>query len=362
MSFDLTKLKSLFKFSLGNKEDAPIIGVDVGTSAVKIVQLHNEDGVPTLDTYGELQLGPYADLDIGQTASVPAGRLIEAFVDIIRESSVTGNSAALSISYAASFSTTIIINALDEADIAKQVPIEARKYIPVPLSEVTLDWFTLSTDESAGQTKLFLVAIHNEALNQLRNVLTSAGLSLTYTELEPFSTSRAILSSGVTTAAILDLGASATKVYLVQDGIMQKTHSIPHGGVMFTESISKAGNITFAQAETQKRSAGLVAGSGNDGVGQVLRDSMSRMTRELGKVVGDYEQQNSAKIETVLMMGGGAAMPGISAYMQDNLQKRISLATPFNKVAYPAFLEDSLKEAGPSFAVAVGAALRQFNS
>lgn len=360
MAFDFEKIKSLLKFSLKGDADSPMVGVDVGASSIKLVQLHLENDVPTLDTYGELQLGPYANLDIGQSVSLKPERLTEAFVDIIRESSITGSNAALSISYAASFATTFSVEAIDEEDIAKKVPIEARKYIPVALNEVTLDWFTLRQDEAAGRTEIFLVAIHNEALGGLQGVFANAGLTMAYTELEPFSAVRSVLSTGNPTAAVVDLGANATKLYIVRDGTMQYTHSIARGGVALTESITRAASLPFADAETKKRTLGLQTGGSDAIVGQTLRDSLSRTGKEIGKALSDYEKKAGIQLSSVVLLGGGASMPGITAYLQDILQRKVTVAAPFNKVAYPAFLEDALKEAGPSFAVAVGAALRQF--
>lgn len=357
--FDLNKLKSLFGAEFKKGNEGPIVGVDVGASSIKLVQIHMEKEVPTLDTYGELQLGPYDNTDIGRAVSLPLQRSTEAFVDIVRESSVTGTVAALSISYAASFSTTLTLNATTEEEIASLVPVEARKYIPVSLTEVTLDWFTLATDEEKKQTTIFLVAIHNDGFNDLQNVLTSSGFTLAYAELEPFSATRSALSPESTTVAIIDLGASATKLYLIEAGTLQKTHSIAGGGVAFTTALASGLSVPFAVAEEQKRMFGLSANDQNPHIGQFLRGSMDKTTKEIAGVLGDYTAKSGKEFSSVLLIGGGASMPGITTYLADRLQRKITMSTPFNKVAYPAFLEDSLKEAGPSFAVAIGAALRQ---
>jgi len=361
MAFDFAKLKSLLGLDLKGSKDAPIIGVDMGASAIKLVQLHSEEGVPTLDTYGELQLGPYGESDVGNTVSLENKRLMEAFVDIIRESSITGSNAALSISYATSFATTLIVDAVDEEAIAKLVPIEARKYIPVQLSEVTLDWFTLGVNEETKQTKLFLVAIHNDGFAQSKTILSGVGLSLAYAELEPFSATRAALSEARTSAAIVDLGASATKLYIVENGTMQKTHSVTTGGVALTSALAGALGVSFKDAEGQKRTHGLRAAEESATVSKTLQKELDRVTHELSRVIGDYEKEKGAQLSSIVLTGGGAEMVGMLEYMQDTLQRKTFLGAPFNKVAYPAFLEDSLKAAGPSFTVAIGAALRQFS-
>jgi len=360
MAFGLEKLKSLFPTSLKRAGGQQVIGVDIGTSAVKVVQLHTEDGGPVLDTYGELQLGPYAQTDIGKAVELSETHLTEALVDIVRESVATANTAALAISYASSFATNVTIDTADEAEIASRVPIVARKYIPTPLNEVTLDWFVLSSTESPPQTELFLVAIHNDALKTLRGALSGSGLSLAYAELEPFSSARSALSEGNTTGAIIDFGASGARVYHAKEGVIQSTHSIVFGGAAQTETLSKALGISFADAEERKRTAGILKNGGDDAVAKALRPELERAGRELAKIIGTYEQTTKNKVPAAVLVGGGAALPGVVPLMQEILQRDVVRADPFNKVAYPAFLADTLKKIGPSFATSLGSALRQF--
>ena len=98
MAFDLSKLKSVLKMDIAKPVKKAVVGVDVGSSSIKVVQLFDNKGVPTLETYGELQLGPYENVDIGRTTHLQAVKLTEAFVDILRESSVTAKDVALAVS------------------------------------------------------------------------------------------------------------------------------------------------------------------------------------------------------------------------------------------------------------------------
>lgn len=360
MAFDLGKLKSFLSADFSKSTGGQVIGIDIGSSAMKIVQFHLEGETPTLDTYGELQLGPYADLLLGDTVRLEPKRLTEALVDIVREASATANTAALSISSASSFVTTLTVNTTDDDEIAKRVPVEARKYIPVSLTEVTLDWFPLSQDATKNETTLLLVAIYNESLTVLTSVLSGAGLSIAYTELEPFSAIRSSLAPEDTHVALIDLGASATKLYIVKSGVLQKTHILHPSGKELTETLARSLSINFADAEMLKRTVGIT----DDGVHTAgitaMRNSLERGAKELDKVIDAYEVQFGVQVGKVFLLGGGALTPGLTPFLQDILQRTVIVSEPFSKVAFPAFLEDTLKEAGPSFAVAVGTALRSF--
>lgn len=355
MAFDFGKLKSMF--SLPSAKDDQIIGVDFGASSVKVVQLKNDEGVPTLVTYGELQLGPYGNLEVGEVPQLETARQTEALVDIMREASLTANSVAMAVPYTSSFATTIEIDSLDEIEIAKRIPIEARKYVPVALSEVTFDWFPLSRNEERQTTKLLLVAIYNDALNRLRSIMFGGGLTVMYTELEPFSAVRSSITAEDADVALIDFGAMSTKLYIVHDGVLQKIHNLRPTGAELTAAVQRATGGTFVAAEELKRRVG-VAGS-ESGVLE-MREMLSRGLREIDKVMDAYEAETGVQIGRVLLLGGGAFMPGIDTFAADILQRTVAVGDPFSKVAFPAFLEDTLKENGPSFAVAVGAALRAF--
>ena len=358
MAFDLGKLKSIFRIPEAKSDE--IIGIDLGASSIKVVQLKNNEGVPTLVTYGELQLGPYANLEVGEVTQLELSRQTEALVDIIREAAVTANSVAMAVPYTSSFATTIDIDALDEIEISKRLPIEARKYVPVPLSEVTFDWFSLSRDEEAKTTKLLLVAIYNDALNRLRSVLFGAGLTVSYTELEPFSAVRAAITETDVDVALIDFGAMSTKLYIVHDGVLQTIHNLRPTGYELTTAFQKALNLGFSVAEEAKRRVGIT-GEGEYAAGSiVMRTMLERGMREIDKVIDAYEQETGVKIGRVLLLGGGAYLPGLGTFTADVLQRPVAVADPFSKVAFPAFLEDTLHASGPSFTVAVGAALRAF--
>ena len=118
--------------------------MDIGSSSIKVVQLRREKGRVILETYGAISLGPYAGVEIGRATALGADKISEALKDVIREANVTTTDAAISIPYSSSLGSIIKLPATVEKQLAQVVPIEARKYIPVPINEVLLDWFVVS--------------------------------------------------------------------------------------------------------------------------------------------------------------------------------------------------------------------------
>src|SRR3989344_7652217 len=114
-----------------------VIGIDIGSAYLKVVQLRRKVGKAVLETYGELALGPYAGSEIGRATNLPVPALAEALRDLLREAHVTTANGAVAVPFASSLVTTIDMPALSEQELSSAVPIEARKYVPVPISEVS---------------------------------------------------------------------------------------------------------------------------------------------------------------------------------------------------------------------------------
>ncbi len=129
-------------------------------------------------------------------------------------------------------------------------------------------------------------------------------------------------------------------------------------GVELTNAVAKATNLDFRQAEEKKRRDGLLAHPDDLGAQKALIAVLERGLRELHKVMARYEEDEGVQVSKIVLSGSGALLNGLPAYVSEMLARPVTIADPFAKVAYPAFLEDTLKDAGPAFAVAVGAALR----
>ena len=345
-----------------------VVGIDIGTSSVKVVGLIEGKNGAELETYGELQLGPYAGLEIGRTTNLDAGKLGTALMDILREANVTARNAALAIPHSASFIAAVEFPTNDQAKLASMVPIEARKYIPVSMNEVTLDWFVIPERKQAAavpdaaqtNTHVLLAAIFNESLRKYRSAVQHAGVAVGLNEMESFSVIRSSIHEDDETVMIMDLGASSTKIYIVANGILHETHRMPIGGQDLTMAIAETLKLGNGEAEEAKRQMGFTAGEGYDPrIVEALTRPIERIVNETRRVLSRYESEGTEKIAKIYLTGGGASLKGIVESFTTAFGVSVVPANAFSKVAYPAFLEETLKEAGPTFAVAIGIALRR---
>lgn len=367
------------------KTGGSVLGIDIGSSSIKVVQLRREKGAAILETYGELALGPYAGVETGRATHLAPEKLAEALKDIMAEANVTTKTCGVSIPFSSSLISLIDMPALDQSQLAKMIPIEARKYIPVPISEVQLDWFILPEDEShyvsteeaeaaAGnpqrvaesaptRTRVLLVAIHNEVLTRYSDVLKNLQLKPSFYEIEIFSAIRATLDRGIAPVAIIDIGAAVTKLYIVEYGIVRVSHVINRGAQDITLSLAKSLGISVAKAEELKRQVGLLGENGDDAdqkrISETALLAMDYIVSEAKRAILSYEKKYARNISKVVLTGGGALIQGLLPFAQKRLEVELVLGDPFSKLQAPAFLEEILKTVGPDFTVAVGLALRK---
>jgi type IV pilus assembly protein PilM len=252
--------------------------------------------------------------------------------------------------------------------------------MPVPVSDVVLDWFVIPevTGESSafdvvdggkkakgpkGQ-EVLLVAIHNDILRSYQTVSANSGLSVDFYEIEVFSAIRATIDHGIAPILMVDLGASTSKMYIVERGIVRLTHIVTAGGQHMTETLANTMNWEFEKAERVKRERGLVDSTAysrteNDDIKTALLSTLTRIFSEVNRVLLSYGERSNKNVARVILTGGGASLPGLVDVARTSLSAEVVIANPFSHTEAPAFLDDVLHQIGPGFAVSVGLALRK---
>lgn len=360
MAFDLKNIFSSLKKG-ADMRPTKVVGIDFGSSSVKVVEIELRENVLALTTYGELQTGPYAKASLGSTQVLEEGKRIEALVDIMREAGVEAKNSVLALPLAESFVTVMELAAKRDEDIASRVPVEARKYIPVPLTDVTLEWIEIPKKDGKQDAshEILLAAIQNQALTGMRSLLGAVQMASQPFEIELFSTLRALSKEGDTTLAVIDVGAHMSKLYIAKDGFLRRIHRVRAGGVHATEAIAKGLSLPFEDAENLKRnytadhpSAALIQ--------QAFASVFDRTFQEFKRVISQYEARTGERIGRIVLSGGSSLFHDFASYAGYALDHDVERAAPFNKIAYPAFMEDMLTDIGPIFVPALGAALRTF--
>ncbi len=371
MAFSLPKGFSIPNpFSMFGGKPEGILGIDIGSSSIKLVQLKKEKERAILETYGELSLANYAKGEDGRSVVMVNDKIKEALTDIIRESQAKASRAVISIPLRNSFVTTMTMPELSKDELKEAISYEARKYIPIPLVETTIDWWVLppeSTEAAASSLgsaqkqfiNVLLVAVPNEVIEKYKAIFSGAGVTISGFEIESFGEARAVRHDAGT-SLMMDLGASSTKMALIDNGVVRATHSVSQGAWTLTQALQQSLGLDFERAEALKREFGIVRRPETQGAVSVLEPLIDSIAQEGERFVLDWKRRGGRSISKVWLGGGGALLRGIDDVMVKKFGVEAEIINPFAKVIYPAFLEPTLKEIGATFATAVGLGLRGF--
>lgn len=368
--------------SVFSQKGFSVIGIDIGSSFLKVVQLKKRKGKAILETYGELALGPYAGLSVGQATSLPPKEISEALLDLFKEANITSKESGMAIPLGSSLLSVLNMPAINDKQLRKMIPIEARKYIPVPINEVTLDWWVIPNAQKSTQTEeaentddvvgikkdanptvkrisVLVVAIHNEVISKYKAVINAAELQNNILELEIFSTVRATFGNVPFPSMVFDMGAGTTKLAIVEQGIIRSQHIISTGSQNITIAISRSMGVSIEKAEILKREIGLLGEDENKKVSESIELTLNHVFSEANRVLLNYQRKYNRTIKSVTLTGGGVLLKGLYDKAQNSFETDVVFADSFGKIETPAFLEPLLKDAGPEFAVAIGIALRK---
>ncbi len=351
-------------FELFKKEEVgQAIGLDIGPSSVKVVQLRREKEKIILDTYGEIPLGPFGGMFVGQAVHLGEEKLVEAITKLFQEAKITARNTVIAIDPSSTYVSLIKVPKVDDEQLRTMIPIEARKYIPVPLTEVQMDWWhipttiTIATHEEL--VSIVLAAVNNDTLAMYDSLVKKLNLTSVEYEIHGYSVVRSSSPHTHKMVLYVDIGSQNTTLSLVFQGIVLDMHVISHGSQDSTVQLSKALSVPVDTAEDTKRTFGYKGDFSNPYIKDIMELSSYPLFGEVARLSLMYERKYNQHIEGIILSGGGARVNGVLDVYAQTVHIAGRVATPFERVQVPEFLSEMIERVGPTYAVAIGCALKK---
>jgi len=358
---------------MGKPASSAVVGLDIGSAFMKVVQLKRQASKAVLETYGEIALGPVAGLEVGQATNLPVEKLAETAKDLFAEAKITGKDFVVSLPLTSTMLTVIEMPDLGEAKLREMIPIEARRYIPTPVSEVALSHWVIpkiprlyvdpdeaeKNKDAPPKVEVLLAAVHNDVLAKYNDITQKLGATEVSFEIEVFPTIRATIGHDASAIMLIDIGAASTKIVLLEEGVVRSSHAFSIGSQDITLALSRAKSISILEAEEMKRNYGLDGNPNDPALGEILRLGLERIFSEASRLMSKYQREKRVPITKVILAGGGSLMKGIIGVAAKSFDTEVVYGNAFEKVEAPAVLEPLLKDVGPEFAVSVGLALKK---
>lgn len=341
------------------------LGIDIGTSAIKLVELSKVGERIKLENYGEMGVRilterPFRTIE-RDTLLLSNQDISRAINNILAKTQIVAREAFFSIPDFSTFFTFLELPPMNREEIPSAIQFEARQHIPLPLSEVALDWSIIggeASDRRRSKLKILLVAVPHEVVNQYQAIAKLSQIHLLSLEAEVFGLVRSLIKNKKGVIGLADIGAQSTTFSIIENGALKMTHSFDVSGNELTRVLSKSLNIGYNEAEELKKKYGIR--TPEIPVGRILSPLIDLLAGEMGKISRNFYQAEGKEVERIILAGGLALLSGLKEYFADWFKKPIEIANPFIDIFYPPVLEGILKEMGPSYAIAVGIALRGF--
>ncbi len=343
------------------------LGVDIGTSDIKIVQLRAQNNQFVLETYGIVNTSFQIASKDSATAIAQTAKTLKTLME---RAKVTTDKVVASLPNSSVFTSVIEMPRIPESEMKTAVEFEARKYVPLPLSEVALSWSVVENKKisnnmnagsgglgpSSGKNRVLLTAVPNVVIDNYVSVFQQAGLDPQALEIEALSLIRSLLANPDGTNLIIDIGAKSTTINLVADGFLLVSKNLNVGGDTVTVSIAQGLSINFARAEQFKKDFGLNSSAAQQ-IPQVMRPILDIIKNEVAQLVNLFESRGS-RVDKLLLTGGSSKLPSLKEYFS-SFGKPVIQADPWSKIIYPPDLKPVIGPLGVNLSVAMGLAMRQ---
>lgn len=342
-----------------------LVGLDIGSSGIKLVQLKENRGRYILQKFGFKPLEPEVIVD---GTVMDEGRVVSAIKELFEETNIKVKQVAVSISGHAVIIKKISLPPMPDEELEGQVRLAAEQYIPFDINEVNIDFSVLPPTEAAGDTQgemsIILVAAKKDKINELTELVKGAGLVPIVMDVDAFAIENmhAInypVSQDETTA-LVNIGASVMNINIIRGGTSLFTRDIPIGGNRYTEAIQREVGMSYEEAEETKKGE-RSAGNNQDAVTTVVDSVNAEVASEIARTVDYFKSTMAdADVQQVLLCGGGAQVKGLVVQLRDRMQAVVEVANPFSEIDTSGsdFDQSTLAELAPLAAVGVGLALR----
>ncbi len=329
-------------------KEKSILGIDIGTQAMKLVQIRSAD--QALETYGVVDIKEPITM---QSSDADISRTVDLLTGLVQKSRATTKRCAMSLPNSAVFTSVIDMPKMSDQELESAIQYEAKKYVPLPFSEVSLSWSPISEDIANNTIKVLLIAVPKQIRDTYIKIFQQAGLELEIIEIEALALIRCLVEDKSKNNVIIDIGAKVTGINFVREGLLQLTRNLNVGGDTITEKISQALNLQAARAEQFKRDFGL---NSTEFLPEAVKPVLNDIKSEIKQILELY-RSHSVQCDQVILIGGGSLMPGLDKYFAD-LAPSVVYGNSLSRLSYPAEVEQVLKRFAPQLSVAIGLALR----
>jgi len=347
---------------MGLFKSSEVVGVDIGTHSIKVVELKLSGTSIHLQSFGLAPVPPQAIVD---GAILDKGAIVDSLQGLLHEHKIKRKQAAMGLSGHSVIVKKISLPEMTEAELEESIHWEAEQYIPFAIDDVNLDFQIIEGGSSEeGKMDVLLVAAKKDKIDDYTDLLIQAGLQPAVVDLDSFALQNsweinyeAVPGRNV---ALVNIGAGFTNISVLRNGMTSFTRDISIGGNFYTDAIQKEFGLSAEQSERIK--IGEEGGPDPEAVRRVMDGVSENIAVEIQRSFDFFRATSSEQgIHQILLSGGSSRVRHLDTFLGQRLKVEVEVNNPFQNIRInpKKFDEESLRELAPVAAVAVGLALRK---
>lgn len=346
---------------------APLLGLDVGSTSVRVVSLERGlSGQWSVECCASDRLQP------GWVVSDNIEKLDEVAQTIkrmVKKCGANTRNVAMALPASAVMTKRVQVQSdLTDADFEAQVEAEISPYLPWSIEEANVDFSVLGASHSDTEMEVLVAAARREKVEERQVLAEAAGLKLVAIDLEPYARARAVAfsensqnNSGVKgpIVALFDMGSVSTALQVSQGDEVLFDRDLSFGGTLLTQLLERTYNLSPTDAERQKRSRDLPAGY----EARVFSPYIANLAVEVERGLQFFHGSSNQRVQSIVLSGGAACLPGLARAISAQTGLPCALANPFSNLKIKSDpLKKRLAREGPGYHTAIGLALRRLAS
>ncbi len=347
----------------GRTKQKALVGLDIGSSSIKAVELKSSKQGCELVSFG---LEPLAQDTVVDGAIMDAPLVAGAISGIFDQQKIKTKNVATAVSGHSVIVKRVTLPAMTEEELYDRIQTEASQHIPFDIADVNLSYQLLESMDA--QMDVLLVAVKKDKILNHTNVLAQAGKTPVVVDIDAFALQNCFELNydpdPSQTVALLNAGASVMNINIVRGGIPLFTRDVSVGGNQYTDALQKELDLSFEDAERLKKGESI-AGVAEEHRATILRSVTDILILEIQKTFDFFRATASGEhIQRIYLAGGSARVPGLVDLLREEFAMPVEELYPFRKIVINPgrHNEEQIRELAPRLAIAVGLAVRSFDT
>jgi type IV pilus assembly protein PilM len=338
------------------KTDTNQVGLDIGTTGIRVVELKNPHTSPKLVAYGSVDI----DTKVVQSdAQIDRQAVSDAVSKLLTEAKISSKNVIAGLPSAKVFASLVNMPKMSEQEMSKSIRYQAEQYVPMNLDQVKLDHAVVGETPDGKQQEVLLVGSPISLAERYLHLLESVGLDVQALEPDASALARSLVNNKDAAVVILDMGALSTDLVTVHNGQPKLIRSIPVGGETFVKTASQSLNIEPQQAFQFVYKFGLTTSKLEGQVRGAIKNNVDSLVSELDKSNKFFlSRYKNLKLSKVIITGKASILPEFPAYLANAINLPVEIGNAWGRINVSGDQQQSVLGVANRFAVAAGLALR----